>query len=116
MTYTSGKTTHDPEPYVDQWGIDRNADGDPAGYDFDVQFHYAPRPEFDNHNPILVAYRRIPDIDLWDMGFAMHATYGGEREWERPDHYFHSFVVASPEQVKHARRVLTKLANIYKEA
>lgn len=37
----------DPEPYVDQHGIYRSPDGDPAGHDFDARFHYDPRPEFE---------------------------------------------------------------------
>lgn len=40
---------NDPEPYVDQWNLHRNSDGDPAGYDFDAEFHFEPRPGYNQN-------------------------------------------------------------------
>ncbi|WP_217181581.1 phage tail protein [Streptomyces sp. AC495_CC817] len=37
---------NDPEPYVDQWNTQRSRDGDPAGFDFDAEFRFAPRPGY----------------------------------------------------------------------
>lgn len=38
---------NDPEPY--RWSIFRNADGDPAGYDFDAVFQFDPRPNYNQN-------------------------------------------------------------------
>lgn len=57
---------NDPEPYMDQWGIDRTPDGNPAGYDFDVRFTLQPRPEFQQGhlpaNEFLIAFRQRVNI------------------------------------------------------
>lgn len=106
-----GRTVnHDPKPFLD-------ADtGERLEGSFDID-EWHPRPEFDVHdNPILAAYRRQPDFDLWDMGFAMFTTFGGERTWDRPEHHFHAFVTATGEQIEHARRVLTKLGALHEAA
>jgi hypothetical protein len=98
-------TTRDPLPYVDRQGGFRADRATPTT-------RFDPRPEFDHPvNRILEAFRENPDIDLWDMGFAMFTTYGGERDWETEGHYFHSFTVASINEIDHARRVLARLAN-----
>lgn len=104
--YTSGKTTRDPKPWL---STATSPDLRASEY-LDDDWAFRPRPEYDNHNPILVGYRANPDIDLWDIGFAMFTSFGGNRDWDERGHYFHSFTIATPEQVDHARRVLTRVA------
>jgi hypothetical protein len=115
-----GRTVnHDPEPYVvgyDSAGPIRISGTGLSERVWVLENNYLARPEFDVlDNPILAAFRDSPELDLWDMGFAMHATYGGERDWEDSGHYFHAFTTATEEQVDHARRVLTRLAALTKE-
>lgn len=106
---------HDPHPYVDQWGIDRNDDGDPAGYDFDALFHFDPRPEFDHvqhnePNPILVAFRARSDKHGMDAEDRANLS----RAWLQAPRYYERRLVEgrlSRQERDHARRVLTRLAN-----
>lgn len=120
MTMFASKTprdlNHDPDPYVDQWGIDRNEDGDPAGYDFDVEFRHDPRPEFDHvqhnePNPILIAFRDLGE----KHGMAPDEVRNLARNWVRKATYYeHHMNIsgrrATNAQRNHARRVLTRLA------
>lgn len=138
MIFKSRQVNLDPEPYVDQHGTTRSPDGDPAGHDFDVRFHYAPRPEFDATRdplPNVLAFDtsvRLSDEDAyWAQAraivrsprpefdtpvnralvdfrnrHALNGTRDDAAEWLEvgidPWHY-------SPEEVEHARRVLTRL-------
>ena len=115
MTMFSSKTprdlNHDPHPYVDQWGFDRNDDGDSAGYDFD------PRPEFDHTqsnepNPILVALRR--QNHDWSRKYAGVYAFDAANNaaWVRagmPDDLPGS---EWAEFERHADKVITRLANL----
>lgn len=117
MIYSSGKhekLTADPQPYVDQWDIDRSPDGDPAGFDFDVWFSYSPRPEFDRPlanpaNPVLVEFRaeagqHYPfrdDLAWWVL------CLNADPSTFRTDGYGWS-----EEHIDHARRVLKRLARL----
>jgi hypothetical protein len=96
--YTSGKVSHDPLPWACAHG--KRAD-EPWKLDREDR-RYDPRPEFDNHNPILVAFRKYntanPELDT-----AEGWLWGIENGHNDP---------ATPEQIDHARRVLTKLAAI----
>lgn len=110
---------HDPNPYVDQWGIDRNDDGDPAGYDFDALFHFDPRPEFDHvqhndPNPILTALRRrFPSQQ--NSAWAIYQdtldalTMYGVAEMQRIIDRDGIDAVVTDDHIDHARRVLTRL-------
>lgn len=109
--YTSGKVSHDPEPWLSQFPGLHRFERPPVTEGWRVT--HKPRPEFDNHNPILVAFRSQPDFDLWDMGFAMFTTFGGYKDWEKDHHYFRCFTVATDHQIAHARRVLTKYAAVF---
>lgn len=44
MIFVSQRANDDPEPWVSHHG--RHEDPDPAGWDFDVEFSFQPRPEF----------------------------------------------------------------------
>jgi hypothetical protein len=100
--------TRDKEPWVTNQGVR-------SEFPIHGRSKWDPRhDEFDPPvNPIIAAYRSEPDFDLWDIGFAMFTTYGGEKSWEQPGHYFHCFVVASPTEIDLARRVLSKLGAVY---
>jgi hypothetical protein len=112
--FTSGKATHDPEPWECKLHDGARGTDTECGVFWPVHDRrHAPRPKFDNHNPILVAFRSQPDIDLWDMGFAMFTTFGGYKDWEKDHHYFQCFTVATDHQIAHARRVLTKYAAVF---
>jgi hypothetical protein len=70
-------------------------------------------------NTILVAFRayaakhRIDAVvaaDFWAFAFAAFATFGGWKDWNELDHNFHSFTIATPEEIDHATRVIGHLA------
>ncbi|QDK01374.1 hypothetical protein SEA_WATERT_105 [Microbacterium phage WaterT] len=97
----------DPEPYVDQWNIDRSTDGDPAGYDFDVEFQHDPRPEYNRPqhnptNPVLLKLRSIPGDwkAIWVEGFL------------NADAEAYNWPNWTSMEIQHAYRVLTRLANL----
>lgn len=108
MAFTSGKISHDPEPWQHSWkgvpGIRTATPGLSLRHNTCPYCtpQYAPRTEFDNHNPILVEFRRSCP---WDVAEAARIA----AEWlEPPARPIPAS--ASPEQIDHARRVLTKLA------
>jgi hypothetical protein len=94
--YTSGKISHDPYP-VRIAG--RDARSKRMLWPADV---YAPRPELDNHNPILVAYREYDERNA--RVFRTWASTMHGWSWDRFN------FTPTPEHIDHARRVLTKLA------
>jgi hypothetical protein len=103
--YTSGKISHDPSPNID------NATGRRVRSGFPVPgCTWAPRPEFDNHNPILAYLRaslgHYESFDGEEMNSAQIAA-----DWL--DHGSlgdYAPELSSPTHINHARRVLTKLA------
>lgn len=96
-TLTSGKAHHDPKPWVNygEDGIPNAYGRHPRYSDCSALCRYEPRPKFDNHNPILVEFRKGVTVDP-------------ERDWTE------IFLSTLPEwdsgEVGHARRVLSKLA------
>lgn len=104
MTYfTSGKVSHDPEPWTSQYGNRYNA---PWSFGERIEFTHAPRPEFDNHNPILVSLRRMqeiqPKVSLNRRTWAYLSGLEG----------LGIAIGATRDQITHARKVLTRLANL----
>lgn len=103
--YTSGKTHHDPMPWINGAQLRGRRPFHIVGAYPHIEPVYDPRPEFDNHNPILVWLRAI---------------------WEDPNCGTHTEILDyllndprmidsrrsdfTPERIDHARRVLTKLA------
>lgn len=77
---TSGKHHHDPKPYVDATGFRWTPPT--YGRDAHVSLTYAPRPEFDNHNPILAEYRSRADSL---RGLEMEAAYdrANDAAWKK---------------------------------
>jgi hypothetical protein len=105
--YTSGKISHDPEPYEHQHdGCDYN--GSRYSFRADDGCECAPRPEFDHHNPILVAYREYDERNA--KVFRTWASTMHGWSWDRFN------FTPTPEQVAHARRVLEKLAALKDES
>lgn len=118
--FTSGKISHDPEPWVSRRTGERYPEPDAApetvltwGMDL------APRPEFEHHNPILVDFRRL-------MGEIIQTGSGTESpaqaEWwielldgdphmDNP-YSWGDLAGSDQEQIDHARRVLTRLADL----
>lgn len=114
--YTSGyraeiglpPANHDPLPYVYYDGLRLSQ---PLIRTIGMA-DYAPRPEFNvPDNPILVAFRRShegggsrswPDLRTWNKSIV--TDNGGF--WSC--HY-------KPAHIEHARRVLEKLSNVYRE-
>lgn len=114
-----GQFPRDPEPWVAEYddGTDvrhATAEGVPTG----VVFRHSPRPEFDTPvNPILVAFRNSSltwdwKSSVFEIGFYHWEVFGGFKAWNEEDHALHSFTVATPEQIEHARKVLTHLARL----
>lgn len=104
--YTSGKVHHDPEPYRTRFPTlirHRHPAWAPLAEDciYGPGCEYAPRPEYDNHNPILVDFRREAE--------ALGRSYPKDwlrvcKPWFWPDGF--------DTHIAHARRVLTKLASL----
>ncbi|WP_025157229.1 hypothetical protein [Leifsonia aquatica] len=121
--YTSGKTTHDPFPWVGEPGHANTPNrygfretGEGAPFWDDVRFD--PRPEYDNHNPILVAFREYAALD--NFGHVSHLIVHQVREHlivgvARAGFYEGFLAVerarqnSSAEQLEHARRVIDPL-------
>lgn len=103
---------NDPEPWRGHFSGHRWAH-EPRDY----VTHYEPRPEFDavqhnEPNPILVAFRERGDAEFpesWIAALDARDAFGGFREWDVPQSYFHPLTKATTHQVQHARRVLTRL-------
>ena len=86
---------------------------------------YDPRP-FDpvmhnDPNPILIRFRKWIDgedigdqfwVDYWVTAFDEFDTFGGFITWDYADHPLHVLITATDAQSAHARRVLTRLANL----
>ena len=120
--FQSQKINSDPKPYRviesgERIAFGRYWEGDSAG-----KFtEYAPRPEFDNNpNPILVAFRgdlktkqpywsEMGIIKRW-QGVNGLSTKTGEYPAYKG---IWSLMEAYPEYVDHARKVLTRLVNIF---
>lgn len=113
MRLTSGAHHADPLPYRHP----DDANGDVAGlrYSYPIRFLsgtsiHAPRPEFDNHNPVLVSFRK------------MQTLYPRQSINSRAWGYLSSLsslgiaLGASQDQITHARRVLRRLAYFTKES
>lgn len=92
MSFTSGKISHDPEPWIDTEDGERSPDSRQYPW-----ADYAPRPEYDNHNPILIAFRE----EFAAIGMPLALKYFDETAGPATD---------TPEHIAHARRVLEKLA------
>lgn len=93
--YTSGKVHHDPEPWrlsLNSGTTYRAAERERLDYDYD------PRPEFDNHNPILATIRLTSSIE--PVSWLDTPLLRGELP----------MAAYTPEHIDHARRVLSKLA------
>lgn len=111
----------DPQPYKYPSGYRNNVGGAYAG----EWPRIMPRPAFDRPraheaNSVLIAFRKyaaLKDVapehalEYWLFGFSSFEVFGGFKDWVAPSHPFHALVVASNEQIDHARRVLTRLAN-----
>lgn len=107
----------DPFPWFVVLGPWRGTRSDARLVDSD----YEPRPEFDQPraheaNPILVAYRQhlakqriTSDAGGWLFAIDTFAAFGGFRDWDSDTHPYYSLIVASDDQIEHARRVLSKL-------
>ncbi|WP_025157230.1 hypothetical protein [Leifsonia aquatica] len=106
--FTSGKGSKDPEPYVGiptPGGEGIRLERPPVTEGWEVFLD--PRPEYDNHNPVLVELRW--DISVigdprWAVKNQLDALAWGE--WNTQ---------ATWEQRQHARRVLEKLEAFYAE-
>lgn len=104
---TSGKSHKDPQPYM------HRASGERAATHYNGWMEYAPRPRYDNHNPILTRFR----THRGETPIDLYLDYTDEKAERDPVLVEIVFSVkATPEQIRHAHRVLTKLANVYKEA
>lgn len=105
---------HDPKPWRTPRGYARQS------HNVMGILTHDPRPENDHPqhnepNPILVAFRgRAADesLDFWLWGLAAESAFGGWVAWENPRHPFHILLRSSETQRDHARRVLTRLANL----
>jgi hypothetical protein len=97
--YTSGKTHHDPLPHIDAHGR-RFEEAYTAPYRDCRQCTttYDPRPEFDNHNPILSTIRECATIE--PASWLDTPLIRGELP----------MAAYRVEHIDHARRVLSKLA------
>lgn len=99
----------DPEPWTSHHG--RHDEPDPAGWDFDVEFTYEPRPEFDppkahnEPNPILVEFRALHQATGNDI-FSDTLMFTSDLMEE--------FGERDPDQWDHAMRVLTKVLHFSK--
>lgn len=100
---------HDPAPFLDERGSRWIS---PVTFQ-PRTFTYSPRPEFDHAqhnepNPILMAFRRDAEEMKRELGWDTQTT---ARSWGRDA--FYSFVDMYPtEFLDHARKVLTRLANL----
>lgn len=110
MTMFASKTprdlNHDPEPFISHHG--RHEDADPAGWDFDVEFDYDPRPEFDHvqhnePNPLLADLREFWPVIIEDWIAALDDPWFMDGV---PD----EFGVATEDHRDHAKKVLNRLA------
>lgn len=103
----------DPLPWTDPRGENRH--GPYGGWSSE----YAPRPEFDRPqhnptNPILTEFRKCAAEHGDAPRLAAHWTKS-DWMWAEMCLKDHSFVdepIGTPEQERHARRVLTRLANL----
>lgn len=98
--FTSGKVSHDPLPWL--WEDGARSSGTAWEHAW-TPSAYTPRPEFDNHNPILVAFREYMDNFGEDDG-----TEAFIRAEECASGALDAFY--APEHIDHAHRVLSKLA------
>lgn len=110
---TSGKHHADPEPWVFTGTSTRTSFKGAWG----LMQDYAPRPDFDNHNPVLVSFRQHVQDD--------HSLVEESERWLRdmtPERITAGSLTAvvglapwslNPEHIEHARRVLQKLAAVY---
>lgn len=76
--------------------------------------YFSPRREFRRPpvNPILSAFRDLPEIDVWLWAFASYDAFGGRVIWNDPASDFHAFTIATSEQVADARKVLERFARV----
>lgn len=98
--YTSGKVvTHDPQPwelYLHNLDMTLRYAYQPDDiWESCETLTYAPRPQKDNHNPILVEFREFHGVAEDWLEYLLSAN--SEDGWTRS-------------HIDHARRVLTKLA------
>jgi hypothetical protein len=101
--------TRDPYPWACQALHDKGSCGRRAAqpYQLDrVGRAWAPRREqFDTPvNPILVTFR-------WAVTISARTAPSLAREWIENPYYQHSLTV-SPDQIEHARKVMTRLASL----
>lgn len=104
--YNSQRVNNDPKPYLWQNG-ERTAE--PSVWGNRPGHIHHPRPEYDNNpNPILEAFRAVSEhprgglVALAERGLNNHHGLWDEE------------IIGRSHQ-DHARRVLTKLINVYKE-
>lgn len=113
---------HDPKPYV-TYANDRRTDVRSA--EWDMQSHgeveyvrsFDPRPEFDHvqhnePNPILVDFREYARKARSAPWLAAHWTSSDETWMDITTALSGDAPMGTPEQENHARRVLTRLANL----
>lgn len=104
---TSGKVYRDPLPWqaTTVYGAHLGRYPNPVpGYG-----HWGPRDEFDNHNPILRYFRD----EVARYGNPAHGDYARWLEpLSEPGRMTLSGKILTAEHIDHARRVLTKLANL----
>ena len=100
--YTSGKATHDPRPWLHDHHVECHENGGRMATNNGIGNIYDPRPEYDNHNPMLADFRSIISSrsvftprDLADFWL---------EHWEEVSHG------ESAAHIDHAHRVLSKLA------
>lgn len=107
--FNSQKINTDPQPYVIAVGIGAGMRVDEgATLGWHDQYDYVPRPEYDNNlNPILLEFRSALEHGVSDASLRalfnqidMHLA-----EWRR--------MGADEAQLDHARKVLTRLVNIF---
>jgi hypothetical protein len=123
---TSGAHWRDPKP----WAYSKNSTDDPDGpfglpdraaTRVDGRMMFYPRPEFDNHNPILVVFRKDYEnrLSWWDLDHFTE-TWLGPLGLDADDGDYPTYAEiwavmqrATPEQLDHARRVLNKMRGVF---
>lgn len=117
--FNSQKINNDPKPwrFVHSNGSETRV-RDASGYE-ELGWEYDPRVEYDNQpNPILVEFRYHAHQDWTGRGTAWLARHwtSSEYMWQEmclSDDSLSDEPLGTPEQEDHARKVLTRLVNIF---
>ena len=107
--FNSQQVNNDPEPIrvMPDTRLEYRTESCVTKIPYETEFLYEPRPEYDNNpNPILLAFRE-------DVEDARGDDSGIVEEWlaHLQDAEYH--LNHPEEEVDHARKVLTKLVNVY---